>query len=73
MKEERKKELRRLCSMTISLFYACVELMGEMERENGHGFDVAKEDEAAHIEIGKLAQIINKYRWKLEDLLDEQN
>ena len=73
MKQERKKELRRLNSMANSLFYACDELMGKMERENEHGCDVAEEDKAAYIVIGRLAQFTDEYRWKLEDLLDEQN
>jgi len=72
MKEERKKELRRLCLMEDSLFYACDELMSDIEEEGGHGCDVAEEDKAAYIAIGKLAQVIDEYRWKLEDLLDEK-
>ena len=66
MKEERKKELRRLCSMTSSLFYACDELMGEMERESCFG-----KDDVTYVMIDKLAQDIERYRDKLEDLLDE--
>ncbi len=71
MKEERKKELRRLCAMADSLFYACDELMGKMQQGNEHGFDVAEEDEAAFIEIGNLHGIIDECRGELKDLLDE--
>ena len=72
MDEEKKKELRRVCSMTESLFYGLDELMGKMEIEDEHGFDVLPEDEEAFIAIGDFYDILDDYRWKLKDILEEK-
>jgi hypothetical protein len=71
MEENKKKELRRLCSMTESLFYGCDQLMGKMEIDNGHGFDVSDEDEPAFIAIGELHELADEYRFKLKEILDK--
>ena len=71
MKEEKKKELRRLCTMTESLFDGCDSLMYIMQIRNGHGFDVSDEDEDAFVVIGELHELADEYRGKLKDIVDK--
>lgn len=70
MDKNKENELRRLQSMAESLYYGCDDLMGFMQIENGHGFDVKPEDEEAFIVIGELHEVMDEYRNKLQDVLN---